>query len=249
MSAARRLGVILPDDGPDDYEWYALDAWLARRGADDVELRVAGSPADSLHVESSLYETGDPARLAPIAKQLAAEGCAAIVWACTSGSFIGGLDWARGQVAALARDTRLPVTSTSIAIPAALAALGAETVDLLSPYPPQVTRRLLVFLAEAGVGVAEVRSLDCLRATDSHGIDLEAEVDAFGPGSGHPLLVPDTAVNSLARIDALEDLAARPVLTANQVSLWHGLALLGPAPVLPEAGTLFRPRRRSPTPP
>lgn len=237
----RVLGVILPDDGPQDYEWTALDAWLLLREREDVTVRVAGSECDGLHVVSSLFETGSIDRLAPPARRLAeAEGAEALVWACTSGSFIGGLGWARKQAAALRAAAGVPATSTALALLDAIRALGAERVDVLSPYPPDITERFIAFLDEGGIAAADVESLDCLRSSDSHGIDLDGAVAALS-GADRPLVIPDTAVDSLSRVAALEARAGRAVVTANQATLWAGLGLLGRPRAVADAGTLFGP--------
>ena len=57
------------------------------------------------------------------------------------------------------------------------------------------------------------------------------------------VLVPDTAMHTLAIIDKLEAAVGKPVLTANQVTVWKGLELLGPVPPLPGLGALFGDRR------
>ena len=44
------------------------------------------------------------------------------------------------------------------------------------------------------------------------------------------VLVPDTAMHTLAIVDKLEAAVGKPVLTANQVTVWKGLDLLGPVP-------------------
>ncbi len=53
------------------------------------------------------------------------------------------------------------------------------------------------------------------------------------------VLVPDTAMHTLAIVDDLEAAVGKPVLTANQVTVWKGLQLLGPVPAFAGLGTLF----------
>jgi maleate cis-trans isomerase len=53
------------------------------------------------------------------------------------------------------------------------------------------------------------------------------------------VLVPDTAMHSLAWVDELEAAAGIPVLTANQVTIFEGLRLGGRIPPLPGLGALF----------
>lgn len=233
------LGVILPADGTDS-EWRRIDAWLARRTAGAAGAVVEDSVSDGRHAVDSLLETGAEATLAGPARRLAEAGCGALVWACTSGSFVGGLEWARRQMAQLADASGLPATSTSLALLAACARLGAATVDLLSPYPPAVTERLLAFLADGGVAVAQASSLGCADGRASHALDLKAAAGGMSSGTSRPLLIPDTAIDSLDLVEPLEAGLARPVVTANQASLWHGLTLLGHTAPIAGAGRLLR---------
>src|SRR5690606_33564963 len=120
-SALPKLGIILPDD-PIESEMHRLDKWLTARQRDDVTALTLLSKMTGGHFEADLYQTGDTAVIGPVARQLAAEGCDAIVWACTSGSFIGGLSWARAQAAAVSKTAARPATSTTLAFIAALQA-------------------------------------------------------------------------------------------------------------------------------
>ncbi|SEM08703.1 hypothetical protein [Halomonas daqiaonensis] len=233
MAQESCLGILLPDDGPDDYEWYTL--------GDKVpglpRIQVGKVPSDGHHALTALLALGEVERLAPVGRTLVEQdGAEVVVWACTSASFIGGLDWAREQSVALAARLGVPVTSTALAFHEALAALGHARVDLLSPYPDEVTLRLVSFLREGGVTVVNDKALDCPYAADSHRADLAAEVLRFCaryPDTSQPLLVPDTAVDSLSLREALSRETGRELLTANQVTLWAGLRQLGAAS-LPE---------------
>jgi maleate cis-trans isomerase len=52
--------------------------------------------------------------------------------------------------------------------------------------------------------------------------------------------VPDTALHTVAWLDDLEERLGKPVLTANQVSVWEGLRVAGDRTVRTGLGTLFR---------
>ena len=227
MTHADCLGILLPDDGPDDYEWLTL----ADQTDDLPRLALGRVASDGHHAPAALLALGAVERLAPEGERLVEEaGARAVVWACTSASFIGGLGWARDQRAGLEARLGVPVTSTALAFLEALDALGHERVDLLSPYPDGVTLRLESFLREAGVGVVHDKVLDCPYAADSHRADILEEVRRFAarhPDTVRPLLIPDTAIDTLAMREALVREAGREVLTANQVTLWAGLRRLG----------------------
>jgi maleate cis-trans isomerase len=53
------------------------------------------------------------------------------------------------------------------------------------------------------------------------------------------LLLPDTALHTAAHIPALEKDLGKPVLTANQVTVWEGLRLADRRVNAPELGVLF----------
>ncbi|WP_163561047.1 hypothetical protein [Halomonas sp. NO4] len=230
MPTQQRLGILLPDDGPTDYEWYDLNRSAACQAGELPAIEVGRVPSDGHHEHGALTALGAPDRLAPTGENLVNEtGAGAVVWACTSASFIGGLEWAEAQSRELERRLGVPVTSTALAFRDALAVLGAHSVDLLGAYPQAVTQALAYFLGESRVTVEHVKALDCPYAADSHRMDILAEVRAFcaaHPDTERPLLVPDTAINSLALVEAMNREAGRVVLTANQVTLWAGLELL-----------------------
>lgn len=250
MNMPQCLGILLPEDGPPDYEWYGLHRRFATASDELPVIEVGKIASDGHHEHTALMALGATDRLAAVGETLVKEhGAQAVVWACTSGSFIGGLEWSFAQSRELAQWLGVPATSTALAFRDALAALEQKRVDLLSPYPPEVTEQLVQFLRDSGVMIDNIRVLDCPYAADSHRLDIVAAVRDFAAEHGsvhHPLLVPDTAINSLELVEAMNREAGRTVLTANQVSLWAGLRLLqrpaGPARYLQALATAALPR-------
>jgi len=100
-------------------------------------------------------------------------------------------------------------------------------------------------LSDAGLAV---------RTSESHGIVTAAEVGTAGrdavlalvAAGDHPdadaLLVPDTALHTVRWLSELEHTVGKPVLTANQVTVWEGLRLAGRTAVAPDLGALFQVR-------
>jgi maleate cis-trans isomerase len=54
------------------------------------------------------------------------------------------------------------------------------------------------------------------------------------------VLLPDTALHTAGWLDEIEDRLGKPVLTANQVSVWEGLRLARHTGPRAGAGALFR---------
>lgn len=98
----------------------------------------------------------------------------------------------------------------------------------------------------------------------SAGIDTAAEIGTSTPAQvrelaiandhadADALLIPDTAMHTLAVLPELETALGKPVLTANQVTIWEGLRLAGgrtpgatgqPGRTAAALGTLFPERR------
>ena len=251
-----RLGIIVPDDGPLDCELYRLEPWFVHRGIDvKVSTEDSFSPgfvyADGPEeIEASLKHTGSDEVLLPCAQRLVEQQCEVILWACTSGSFAGGYQWARDQTKRLRRESDRPCTSTTLALIEAVHALDTREVDLLSTYPQFATQRLTETLADAGIEVVDSTSVD--GATD-HSFGKQADfsyqlnildvmrefLTHVSPASERPILVPNTSVNTLRLVEEFESEAQRPVITANQASVWHALKLLDVKDSPRGAGSLF----------
>ena len=252
MSAT--LGLIVPDDGPLDYELYRLGPWLESVGVDLV-VEVEDSPTpgvpvsdDTQLLDKVLRTTGGDDALHPAARKLAERGCKAIVWACTSGSFVGGHRWARDQANRIRGVTDLPASSTTLAIVESLAALDCTEIDLLSTYPAFVTSRLVETLAQADITVVDTVNIECdpgdgiaVYANFVIELDLMDALSSF-PGntvSTRPILIPNTSMNTLALVERMESVTGRIVVTANQASLWQGLRMVRAAQTPTGAGSLF----------
>ena len=65
----------------------------------------------------------------------------------------------------------------------------------------------------------------------------------FAAAADHPdaqaVLLPDTALHTIGLLDELDARVGKPVLTANQVSIWQGLRLAGVDARRPGLGAVF----------
>ena len=244
---AQRLGLVIPKvtggfSRVEDPETLHYDRWMKQFGYPAISTVEAYTEANGRHDVESVFDTGREDKLVAAAIELAEADCEVIAWPCTCGSFIGGLEWSRAQADAMTRAAGRPATSTSLAMLEAVTVLGADTVDVLSAYPAPTTHRFLRFLDDAGIAVAAMVSLDCGDELQSNNLDIHEEAVRFSGAlakRGHPLLIPDTAIDSIAVIDALEKDLGRAVIAGNQATLWHSLRLLGHDCRAPGVGVLF----------
>ncbi|MET7271542.1 aspartate/glutamate racemase family protein [Streptomyces flaveolus] len=232
------LGFLYPGhSGEDDYP--RIEQLL---GSDIRVDLVHTDIGEDAHRVDALREMGSPQRLEAGTAELRLAGADAVVWACTSGSFVHGWDGAQEQVRSLARTAGLPASSTSFAFVHAAKELGVRRVAIGATYPEDVARLFADFLRTAGVETVAVVSSGIITAAEV-GTWTEAEVLALARSADRPdaeaVLLPDTALHTAAHIPVLEKELGKPVLTANQVTVWEGLRLADRRVNAPELGVLF----------
>jgi maleate cis-trans isomerase len=153
-----------------------------------------------------------------------------------------GWEGAHEQVRALARAAGLPASSASFAFAHAVREIGARRVAIAATYPQDVADLFAAFLREAGVEVVSTRASGIVTAAEV-GTWGEAEILAVARAGDRPdadvVLLPDTALHTAAHLPALEKALSKPVLTANQVTVWEALRLAGRKVNAPTLGTLF----------
>jgi maleate cis-trans isomerase len=234
------VGILYPGYAAED-DYPVLESVIG-----DVRLRVVHtSMEEDAHRVDTLLDLGGPRRLAEGARRL--QGVDAIVWACTSGSFIFGWEGAREQVDRLATEAGVPASSTSFAFVHAARQLDVRRVAVAATYPDDIALHFCEFLASGGIEVVR-RTARGIITAEEVGLLGRDNVLSMAAANDHPeaeaVLLPDTALHTASWLDELEDCVGKPVLTANQVSVWEGLrlieALAGHKVVHSGAGALFR---------
>lgn len=195
------------------------------------------------HRVDALLDMGSSRRLLEGAATLALREVDAAAWACTSGGFVFEVDGAQRQARRLEESLGVPVTSTSLAFAAALAALGVRRVAVAATYPKDVAALFAEFLAAGGVEVVHVGSLGILSGSEVGTLGRE-HVLRLARENDHPdaeaILLPDTALHTGAWLEELEEAVGKLVLTANQVTTWDVLRLAGWSAAQEGLGSLFR---------
>jgi len=213
-----------------------------------VSIHTARIPLDGkVDVDHVGGLAGDDAGAGPLldaTRLLATAPLHSIVFACTSGSFIGGRGYDERIMARMAAVARgIPVTTTATALVAALRTLDARRVALATPYTETVTARALAFLEGHDIGIA---STGCLALEDDWAIgftepdtvrSLACSVDRRDADA---VVIACTNLRTAGVIEELEGALGKPVISANQASFWHGLRLAGFHEPVPQYGRLLR---------
>ena len=227
----RGVGVIVPFDFQVDH-----DVWAYVGDRSTLHLTRTPAIADAVvsaelaEAVSSLDEVADAtSRLTPVTDT--------VFYACTSGSFLGGNAGERALVDVMLGAGAARAGTTSGGVRDALAELEVSRVAVVTPYASDLTDRLVAFLAENGHTV--IRAVGMGLPGDINAVSgdrlgrLVTEVDS---AEAEAVFVSCTGLETFELVAPLEAALGKPVLTANQVTMWAALRLVG--------GTVSRAARR-----
>ncbi|KAB2977109.1 decarboxylase [Streptomyces sp. SS1-1] len=224
----RGVGVVAPFD-------FALDRELWRWVPDEVSLHLTRTPFVPVEVGLDLARlVSEHETLGDGVRTLTAISPEVVAYACTSGSFVGGVAGERALCEAMTRAGAVPAVTTSGALLEALAELRVRRVALVTPYTESVTRSLEEYVAEAGVAVAGCAYMGLTRHIWKVPYREVAEM------AHRAVRAPADALfiscTNLPTYDVLPQLEAElriPVISANQVTMWAALRRLGTRAVGP----------------
>jgi maleate isomerase len=227
-TAEQGIGVVVPYD-------MALDRELWRWTPSDVTLFFTRTPYAPMPVTIEMAEyVGDVETVVRSVQDLAAVTPAAYAYGCTSGSFVNGLAGERRLTDAMRVRGDAPAVTTSGALLEAVAGLGATRVGLATPYEPGMTRRFEEFLAEGGVEVVASAHLGLTSGIwevpyrRTAALIREADHDR-----AEAVVVSCTNLPSYDLIAPLEAELGKPVITANQATMWAVLRAVDRSIVAP----------------
>jgi len=236
MGWRARIGGLWPADGVRDAElWQFLPKGVS------LHLTRTGAPQSEMTVKNVRAE-GESPELIAAARLLATIRLDCIAYLCTSASFVGGPGFDQQIVRGLEEATGLPATTTSTAMLRALHALDVHRIAAVAPYPEPVTERLVDFLAGESVEVVRWASMGLGLGTQI-GEVTPAELYRLVRETDHPdaeaVFISCTNLPTVEIIEALEQDLGKPVLSANQVTLWHSLILAGVRAPMAGLGKLY----------
>ncbi len=216
------VGVVVPHD-------MALDRELWRWTPDDVSLYLTRTPSVRAEVTPDMIAAISESHIvASSTKDLLSTGAAVHAYACTSGSFLRGMAGERELVQAMTEVGAPAAVTTSGALLSAFTALGVSRVAVATPYHPDLALPLHGFLAEAGLEVTGSAHLGLTR--DIWKVDYETTADLVRRADdvrAEAVLVSCTNLATYELIERLELELGKPVVTANQATMWASLRALG----------------------
>lgn len=249
-----RIGMfIVGNEAVPEAEWWAM----LPPGVSVHAARVsAPAPWAAWRADRSAVDLAED--LARGCRQFGAMKLEAVVLGHSSSSILGGKGWDEATVAAMA--PLLPagcfVTTNGLDILAALAAAAIARPFLVLPpwFNDATVATALATYAAHGVTLSGHLRYDPGRkwrdlppgelypAGMGFAQEIEplhAQIRAACPAQADGVLIAGTGFRCVGLIDALEQDLARPVVTANQASLWHCLRRSGVGAKVPGYGRLL----------
>jgi maleate isomerase len=151
-----------------------------------------------------------------------------VVFACTTAtSYIG-----EKRVADLVHSSRpgVHVTNPGSGVIAALGALDAKKVSVLTPYTVDNTANVVAMLREGGLTPSQVSCFGFDTDMDIGSVPSSAwlkQAKNADHKDAEAIFISCTATKALDVIDAVELATGLPCITSNQAAFWHALRLAG----------------------
>jgi maleate isomerase len=250
---------------PDGHGWRARLGVLTHDDSaiSESELWTMAPDGVSLHTSriffADLATYGDPPGPENATGLLARLPLQAIIYAWTVGSYLLGTTGEEDLVRRVEHHSRgIPVLMSAPAAVAGFRALERERIALIHGpfFTDDFDQKGTAYFQERGFEVVHVSHLMPpieVPHPNTGSVASPAKiyewVRANVPSSAQAVFIGGNAVRAIGVIAALEEDLGRPVLTANQVSLWYALRAAGAGVRVDGYGQLFKlPRRESDNP-
>ncbi|MGX1672531.1 maleate cis-trans isomerase family protein [Streptomyces sp. NPDC055400] len=222
----RGIGVVAPFD-------FALDRELWRWTPEEISLHLTRTPYVPVEVSVDMARLiSEHETLQHAVTALDAVRPVSFAYACTSGSFVGGIAYERAMCASMSGSGRgMPSVTTSGALLEALQELGARRVSVITPYTQSLTDALADYLAQADIDVVGREYMGLTGEIWQVGYRDVVELARSADLTDADCLF--ISCTNLATYDVLPQLEAElriPVISANQVTMWSALRHAGAQP-------------------
>jgi len=229
----RRIGLLLPSSSTAQ-EWD-----IGRALPDDITLHVARMRLNNVDADSTLRIVQE---IEAESQKLADVDVDVIIFPATAPSSRMGPGYDQELIKRITAASGKPATTASTALLEALHVLSVRQIVLGAPWSASVNQTVAAFLEADGVKVVAQEALGLVRNLEIGLLDAQTAFDV-GRRVDRPqadaVMLACGNWSTFAIVDRLERDLQKPVLTTNQVSLWHALKIIGARP-LDGPGILLR---------
>jgi maleate cis-trans isomerase len=221
----RRIGLLLPSSS-------SVQEWdIGRALPDDITLHVARMRLNNVDADSTLRIVQE---IESESQKLADVDVDVIIFPATAPSSRNGPGYDQELIKRISAASGKPATTASTALLEALRVLAVKQIALGAPWSAVVNQSVAAFLEANGVKVLAQEALGLVRNLEIGLLDAQT---AFQVGRRVNRPEADAVMlacgnwSTFRIVDRLEHDLGKPVLTTNQVSLWHALKIIGARPL------------------
>ena len=217
---AHRLGIIVP----------SLNVTI------EPEFNAVAPEEVSIFATRLLLEKGTKRDLERMAKNteaacrlLASAQVGAVLYACTTGSLIGGKKWEKELNRRMKSCVSMPVITTAGAVVQAINEMGLKKIAVATPYSEQLNSAEKEFFEENGFVVTRLKGLGYVTGEGLHSEPVETTVQlarAVNSEEADGVFLSCTDLKTITVLSKLEKELGKPVLSSNAASLWSSLRAL-----------------------
>ena len=217
-----RVGIVVPHD-------MALDGEMWRWVPKGVTLHFTREALVPLPVTVEMAMLiGDPAAIAQCVADLSTIEPAVVAYGCTSGSFANGILGENSLRTSMETAGAAKALTTSGAVLDAIHHLGAKRVSIATPYDEPMTALLDDYLEEAGVTVVAKACLGLHEKIWEVGYARTKRlIRESDRDDADAIVVSCTNLSTYDLIAPLERELGKPIVTANQATMWAALGAIG----------------------
>lgn len=154
-----------------------------------------------------------------------------IALGCTSGSFVGGVEYDKNLTRKMEAVSKgVPCITTSSSVLEALRAYGVKRIAVATPYIDEVNEKARLFLEDSGLEVTNLIGLGLLYDSeiDSQSLEtvykLSKDADTV---DAEAVVILCTGIRSVPILKMLEQDLGKPVISAIQATFWNSLRVSG----------------------
>lgn len=230
----RRIGVLLPSSSS------VQERDIGRALPEDITLHVARMRLNNVDADSTLRVVQE---IESESQKLADVDVDVIIFPATAPSSRNGPGYDQELIKRISTASGKPATTASTALLEALRTLSIKQIVLGAPWSASINQTVTAFLEANGVKVLAQEGLGFVRNLEIGLLDAQTALD-IGRRVNRPeadaVMLACGNWSTFAIIDQLEHDLGKPVLTTNQVSLWHALKIMGTRPLDDGPGVLLR---------
>ena len=213
------MGLLLPSSNT------TMEPEFYKMAPGGVTIHSARMMLRDVTVEGLEEMSGEATRAAVL---LATAGVDIIVYGCTSGSLLSGVEWEKSLVSRITDETGIPTASTSGAVVDGLRSLGLHRISVATPYTEDINLLERRFLEAHGFVVEDIQGLGLVDNLKIGSVNPRRIMELVGKvaGDSDGVFVSCTNLPVVHLIGELESKLCKPIVTRNQASMWAALRVL-----------------------